>query len=67
MRSTSDCESASVGLQETMSWVRYCPEATRSAPITKACSPADGVERISRPTPPTEPEAAMIEIARPSI
>ena len=35
--------------------------------MTKACSPAEGVERISRSTPPTEPEAAITEMARPSI
>ncbi len=34
--------------------------------MTKACSPAEGVERMSRSTPPTDPDAAITEMARPS-
>ena len=52
--------------QATTSWVSYWADATRSTPITKACSPAEGVDRMSRSTPPTEPDAAITEMARPS-
>ena len=65
-RCTSGSELGLVGLHARTSCVRYRPEATRSAPITNACSPADGVDRMSRSTPPTGPEAIITVIARPS-
>src|SRR5439155_23717298 len=64
--SASGIDVTSIGLHAATSWVRYCPVAMRIAPSTKACSAADGVDRMSRPTPPTEPDAIMMEIARPS-
>ena len=65
-RCASDIEDTSVGLHDTISCVRNCPVATRSAPRMNACSDADGVDMMSRSTPPTGPDAIITEIDRPS-
>ncbi len=65
-RCASDIDDTSVGLHDTISCVRNWPLPTRNAPSTNACSDADGVDMMSRSTPPTEPDAIITEIERPS-